>query len=316
MRAPPWRLPGSSWCRCWCALPLALLYTYGGHLDLVAGRRCTAWPARRRACPGNRLKMAWPYRRGEHGTGIGALAFGGVGLPAWPLLASSPCSRRLDASASPWRRGHDRRHLLEIVLVFAPLSLVAWAGERSAAGHPRQVVQVYGWMTEPTLPTCSPGPGGAGHPERWWSVDRRKVAGWAGALWRSSWRCAAVVGAGLRDGAGRRSFRGCAMETPGKGGMPPITNRPGASRVRGVALRRRRLAVAYAIHRGHHAAGMLTGEHPPSFSPWPRSWASPVVFVVDSSRGLGAGWQWPATDAIYPWKRRGRVSAQLAAQRA
>ena len=50
------------------------------------------------------LKMAWPYRREPWALAIGALAFGGVGLLHWPLLAVVAVLAPLSIGLA-WRRG-------------------------------------------------------------------------------------------------------------------------------------------------------------------------------------------------------------------
>ena len=85
-------------------LPLALLYTYGGHLELVRSALHGVASAAAGLLLATGLKMVWPYRREPWALGIGALAFGGVGLLHWPLLAVVAVLAPLSIGLA-WRRG-------------------------------------------------------------------------------------------------------------------------------------------------------------------------------------------------------------------
>jgi chromate transporter len=85
-------------------LPLALLYSYGGHLDLVRAALRGVASAAAGLLLATGLKMAWPYRREPWALAIAALALVGVGLLHWPLLAVVAALAPVSIGLA-WRRG-------------------------------------------------------------------------------------------------------------------------------------------------------------------------------------------------------------------
>jgi len=154
--------------------------------------------------------------------------------------------------------------LLELVLVFAPLSLVAVGGANVVLPDiHRQVVQVYGWMTDAdfadlfALAQAAPGPNVLVVSLIGW-----KVAGWTGALVAILAMC--LPSSVLAYGMARawRRFRDAPWRRPVQAGLAPITIGLVLASAAVLAGAADASPLAYAITAATTVLVLRTGAHP------------------------------------------------------
>jgi chromate transporter len=169
--------------------------------------------------------------------------------------------------------------LLELVLVFAPLSLVAVGGANVVLPDiHRQVVQVYGWMSDAdfadlfALAQAAPGPNVLVVSLIGW-----KVAGWAGALVAILAMCLPSSALAYATARAWRRFRDARWRRPVQAGLAPITVGLVLSSGAVLAVAADASPLAYAVTAATALLVLRTGAHP-------------LVFLAVAA-GLGlAGW--------------------------